>query len=78
MYSASTTPAIKIFTFLPVTTYACRVFDSTLAAHFDSRLNHGTLLKDKHFRCRNNNDIVPCMMPPPYCHVGTEIYIDRL
>ncbi|CAN0519911.1 unnamed protein product, partial [Laminaria digitata] len=44
----------------------------------ERRMNHGTLLKDKHFRCRNNNDLVPRMMPPPYCHVGTEIYIDRL
>ena len=55
----------------------CRVFDGALAAHFDSKLNHGALLKDKYFRCRNNNDIVPRIVPPPYCHVGTEIYLDR-
>ncbi|CAN0531513.1 unnamed protein product, partial [Scytosiphon promiscuus] len=40
--------------------------------------NHGTLLKEKHFRCRNNNDIVPRIVPAPYTHVGTEIYLDRL
>ena len=57
---------------------ACRVFDGALAAHFDSKMNHGTALKDKYFRCRNNNDIVPRVVPPPYCHVGTEIYLDRL
>lgn len=57
---------------------ACRVFDGALAAQYDAKMNHGTLLKDKHFRCRNNNDIVPCIMPPPYCHIGTEIYLDRL
>ncbi|CAM9545693.1 unnamed protein product [Laminaria digitata] len=49
-----------------------------LAAKFDSKLNHGTLLKDKYFRCRNNNDIVPRIVPLPYAHVGTEIYLDRL
>ncbi|CAM9962984.1 unnamed protein product [Laminaria digitata] len=54
------------------------VFDGALAAHFDKKSNHGTLLKDKYFRCRNNNDIVPCIVPLPYCHVGTEIYLDRL
>ena len=57
---------------------ACRVFDGSLATLFDARLNHGTCLKDKYFRCRNNNDIVPRMVPPPYHHVGTEIYLDRL
>ncbi|CAM9414270.1 unnamed protein product, partial [Laminaria digitata] len=54
-----------------------RVFDTEFAAHFDSKVNHGTLLKDKYFRCRNNNDIVPRIVPSPYCHVGTEIYLDR-
>ncbi|CAN0234091.1 unnamed protein product [Laminaria digitata] len=33
---------------------------------------------DKYFRCRNNNDIVPRIVPLPYCHVGTEMYLDRL
>lgn len=57
---------------------SCRVFDGEFAPHFDSKLNHGTPLKDKYFRCRNNNDVVPRMVPPPYTHVGTEIYLDRL
>ena len=55
-----------------------RVFDGSLATHFDSNLNHGALLKDKYFRCRNNNDVVPRIVPAPYTHVGTEIYLDRL
>ncbi|CAM9276656.1 unnamed protein product [Ectocarpus sp. 12 AP-2014] len=43
------------------------------------RLNDGTPLKDKYFRCRNNNDIVTRIpLPPGYKHVGTEIYVDRL
>ncbi|CAN0454377.1 unnamed protein product, partial [Scytosiphon promiscuus] len=48
------------------------------AKHFDAKVNHGTALKDKYFRCRNNNDVVPRVVPLPYCHVGTEIYLDRL
>lgn len=55
-----------------------RVFDGSLAACFDAFENHGTPLKKKYFRCRNNNDIVPRVVPPPYVHVGTEIYLDRL
>ena len=58
--------------------FTFRVFDGALATRFDSNLNHGTLLKEKSFRCRNNNDIVPRIVPLPYTHVGTEIYLDRL
>eukprot|EP00904_Undaria_pinnatifida_P002284 jgi/Undpi1/12056/HiC_scaffold_4.g01754.m1 len=54
-----------------------RVFDLQLAAKFDDKMNHGTALKDKYFRCRNNNDIVPRVVPPPYAHVGTEVYLNR-
>ncbi|CAM9380631.1 unnamed protein product [Laminaria digitata] len=54
-----------------------RVFDRDSAWQYDSKLNHGTPLKDKHFRCRNNNDIVTRVPPFPYEHVGTEIYLDR-
>ncbi|CAN0019804.1 unnamed protein product [Scytosiphon promiscuus] len=54
-----------------------RVFDSKLASVFDQTVNHGTAMKDKYFRCRNNNDVVPRMPPIPYEHVGTEIYLDR-
>lgn len=54
------------------------MFDGALAAHFDARMNYGTALKDKYFRCKNNNDIVPRIVPFPYTHVGTEIYLDRL
>eukprot|EP00904_Undaria_pinnatifida_P002282 jgi/Undpi1/12054/HiC_scaffold_4.g01753.m2 len=54
-----------------------RVFDGQLSKHFDEKINHGTAMKDKHFRCRNNNDIVPRMVPPPFEHAGTEVYLDR-
>ncbi|CAN0223723.1 unnamed protein product [Ectocarpus sp. 6 AP-2014] len=55
-----------------------RLFDPSAAAGFDSRMNDGTPLKDKYFRCRNNNDVVTRVPPPPsYEHVGTEIYLDR-
>ena len=54
-----------------------RVFDGQLSQIFDAKMNHGKTLKDKYFRCRNNNDIVPRMMPPPFEHVGTEVYLDR-
>lgn len=49
-----------------------------MAKVFDATLNYGTAMKDKYFRCRNNNDIVPRVTPPPYRHVGNEIYLDRL
>ena len=55
-----------------------RIFDHVSAKHFDAKMNHGTALKDKHFRFRNNNDIVARVPPFPYEHVGTEIYLDRL
>ncbi|CAN0420449.1 unnamed protein product, partial [Ascophyllum nodosum] len=55
-----------------------RVFNGPLAEEFDAKINYGIPLKDKCFRCRNNNDIVPRIPPYPYTHVGTEIYIDRL
>ncbi|CAN0222365.1 unnamed protein product [Ectocarpus sp. 6 AP-2014] len=55
-----------------------RLFDPSAAAGFDSRMNDGTPLKEKYFRCRNNNDIVTRIpLPPSYEHVGTEIYLDR-
>ena len=57
--------------------YLYRVFDGQLSEIFDAKLNHGVTLKDKYFRCRNNNDIVPRIVPLPYEHVGTEIYLDR-
>ncbi|CAM9368027.1 unnamed protein product [Hapterophycus canaliculatus] len=53
-----------------------RVFDPDAAVFFDAMVNHGTPMKDKYFRCRNNNDIVP-RLPPTFQHVGTEIYLDR-
>ncbi|CAM9893130.1 unnamed protein product [Ectocarpus fasciculatus] len=56
---------------------APRVFDSEVADIFDSKTNHGTRMKDKYFRCRNNNDIVARIPPSPYKHVGTEVYFDR-
>ena len=34
-------------------------------------------MKDKYFRCRNNNDIVT-RVPALMTHVGTEVYLDRL
>lgn len=55
-----------------------RVFDGKMAKVFDATVNYGTAMKDKYFRCRNNNDIVPRVTPPPYRHVGKEIYLDRL
>lgn len=56
-----------------------RVFDDAAAGYFDQKMNHGTKLMDKYFRCKNNNDVVT-RIPPwnPYTHVGTEIYLDRL
>ncbi|CAM9258411.1 unnamed protein product, partial [Hapterophycus canaliculatus] len=54
-----------------------RVFDAKLARIFDKTVNHGTVMKKKYFRCRNNNDVVPRVPPMPYEHVGTEIYLDR-
>ncbi|CAN0311378.1 unnamed protein product [Pylaiella littoralis] len=53
-----------------------RVFDNAAAANFDQTMNFGILMKEKYFRCRNNNDIVT-RVPPTYKHVGTEIYLDR-
>eukprot|EP00752_Nemacystus_decipiens_P002420 g2281.t1 len=53
-----------------------KVFESTAAANFDSRINHGTPMKDKYFRGRNNNDAVT-RVPLSMTHVGTEIYVDR-
>ncbi|CAM9812177.1 unnamed protein product [Ascophyllum nodosum] len=52
-----------------------RVFNGPLAKEFDA---NSIQLKDKCFRCRNNNDIVPRMPPYHYTNVGTEIYVDRL
>lgn len=52
-----------------------RVLNADLATNFDKATNNGTPMKDKYFRCRNNNDIVP-RMPPTFVHVGTEIYLD--
>ena len=54
-----------------------RVFESTAAANFDSKMNHDTPMKDKYFRCRNNNDVVT-RVPASFTHVGTEVYLDRL
>ncbi|CAM9248116.1 unnamed protein product [Scytosiphon promiscuus] len=54
-----------------------KVFDTDVADLFDAKDNYGTALKDKCFRCRNNNDIVPRVPPFPYKHVGHEIYFDR-
>ncbi|CAN0420456.1 unnamed protein product [Ascophyllum nodosum] len=54
-----------------------KIFNGPLAEEFDAKINYGIPLKDKCFRCRNNNDIVPSIPPYPYNHVGTEIYIDR-
>eukprot|EP00903_Cladosiphon_okamuranus_P009617 g9153.t1 len=53
-----------------------KVFDSTAAANFDSKTNHGTPMKDKYFRSVNNNDVVT-RVPASMEHVGTEIYLDR-
>ena len=55
-----------------------RVFNRQIAAFFDCSDNCGTALKEKYFRCRNNNDVVPRVPFTPYKHVGTEIYLDRL
>ena len=55
------------------------MFDADLARNFDAKVNHGTPMKDKVFRGRNNNDAVTRLPPPvPYEHIGTEIYFDRL
>lgn len=48
-----------------------------MAKAFDNKMNHGTPMKKKYFRGRNNNDVVPRAPPTPYSHVGTEIYLDR-
>lgn len=61
----------------PHTLNTLSVFDSDAAADFDAKMNHGTPMKHKYFRCRNNNDIVP-RVPLTMTHVGTEIYLDRL
>ncbi len=55
----------------------CRVFDAEVAAIFDATVNFGKAMKEKFFRARNNNDIVPRIPPHPYKHVGKEIYFDR-
>lgn len=55
-----------------------RVFDAQMAKIFDSTMNHGAPMKEKYFRCTNNNDIVPRAPMPPYRHVGKQIYLDRL
>lgn len=59
-------------------TFLCRVFDAEVADIFNEMVNHGTPMKDKCFRSRNNNDIVTRIPPSPYKHVGTEVYFDRL
>lgn len=48
-----------------------------MAKIFDEKISDGSPMKDKYFRCRNNNDIVT-RIPPGYAHVGTEVYFDRL
>lgn len=53
-----------------------RVLNAHLAKNFDKAMNSGTPMKDKYFRCRNNNDVVS-RVPPTFVHVGTEIYLDR-
>ncbi|CAN0019599.1 unnamed protein product [Scytosiphon promiscuus] len=53
-----------------------KLFDSVAAEEFNNMMNHGTPMKDKFFRCTNNNDIVP-RLPPGFYHAGTEIYLDR-
>lgn len=55
-----------------------RVFNDAMGKQFDAKENHGSTMKNKYFRCRNNNDIVPCVPGIPYTHVGTEIYLNRL
>lgn len=69
---------VSVRTAAPPSGYRRRVFESTAAANFDSKINHGTPMKGKYFRCRNNNDIVTRVPALPYKHVGTEIYLDRL
>lgn len=72
---------IRLLQMHPITPLPCpshRVFDAEVAAIFDATVNFGTSMKDKFFRARNNNDIVPRIPPRPYKHVGKEIYFDRL
>ncbi|CAB1117639.1 unnamed protein product [Ectocarpus sp. CCAP 1310/34] len=54
-----------------------RVFGENMADRFNAKMNDGTRMKDKYFRCRNNNDLVTRGPLRPYKHVGTEIYFDR-
>ena len=54
-----------------------RLFDRAAAEHFDATINHGTPLKDKCFRCKNNSDVVTTVPGSPYIHVGTEIFLDQ-
>ena len=54
------------------------MFDTDVADIFDATVNHATPMKDKFFRCKNNNDIVTSIPPRPYKHVGKEVYFDRL
>ncbi|CAN0251454.1 unnamed protein product, partial [Ectocarpus fasciculatus] len=54
-----------------------RVFGENMADRFNAKLNDGTPMKSKYFRCRNNNDLVTRGPLAPYEHVGTEIYFDR-
>lgn len=62
---------------LRVVVTPARLFDRAAADHFDSTINHGTPLKDKCFRCKNNSDIVTSVPGSPYVHVGTEIFLDQ-
>lgn len=55
-----------------------RVFNTNMAKAFDNAMNYDTLVKDKCFSIRNNNDGVSKIPGPPYEPIGTEIYIDRL
>ncbi|CAM9479691.1 unnamed protein product [Sphacelaria rigidula] len=57
-----------------------RVFDADLATGFNAKMNDGEYLRNKCFRVRNNNDIVPHVPPSfllEYRHVGTDVYFDR-
>lgn len=55
-----------------------RVFSKPLADMWDEYVNDGIPMKEKYFRCRNNNDIV-CTLPlGNYQAVGTEVNLNRL
>ena len=54
------------------------MFDNDLAKAFDATDNYGTLMKDKVFRARNNNDAVTRVPTWPFEHIGTLVYFDRL